>query len=433
MGASSLSRYGYRRPRIRIAGPERVQLRAILDRPGTASMGLYPVVLAFGDELRIHGLTRGPTPISPSDLEQLLDGGHATQVDDVVDDNAVGPLCAFWVGRAFEHGADDADAPTLPFTRDELRAAGNHGRFRLDAPATVYAALDRWLRQAFVAAVDRGSREIAKLMNRVSPERTETRAALFITAPEDERNRYLSWWARHDRDAGLGEPGPDALIARIDAVCGATFLDWHGPSQSAMAPRAPWAEVALATRCAERMAPAIDPAPGDDRSPVARAIALARDAALTARPADRRRVEEVRRALLSVHRAWQEVRISSHILPSALHAVESALFGAERAPADPHTSQATDASIHGVAETMYPELTWRPLPSLWRHLAVAPRRAIAADSRALIPVTGPVPAAFFERPLWPDGEPTAWDDHLARFRARLFADETNEQIAHHNQ
>jgi len=177
-----------------------------------------------------------------------------------------------------------------------------------------------------------------------------------------------------------------------------------------------------------RLGPAVDPTPADpSRSPVARAIRIAREAALRGRPASHGEVEPTRVALIEqVQLRWQDARISAHLHPHALHAVESALFGAERAKDDTHLDQLLLSMEHGVAEIVYPDLIWRPIPALWSHFASLPGRAIQADRQWLMAHGNGngdgVHPSFFDRELWPDGTPSAWDDHIAHFRDRLFGE-----------
>ncbi|HWU88818.1 MAG TPA: hypothetical protein VN253_16240 [Kofleriaceae bacterium] len=298
------------------------------------------------------------------------------------------------------------------------------GWYLVDSPAVVFAALDGWLRKTFVAAIDRRSREIAELLSWVEPNRDETRTALYLTGTKDQRERDLKWWARLERDAGRADVTDEALRHRIDATCSRIFLEWRPPMTTPALP-GPWAHVALAERCAERLAPPIDPFPEDpSRSSVAQAIRIAREAAIRGKPADRDEVESTRVALLDqVHRSWQDAQISSQIHPHALHAVESALFGAERGPADTHLDQALLSMQHGIAEIVYPDITWQPLPALWAHFRARADRAVYNDAQWLSRWASNegVTASFFERPLWPEGPPVAWEDHVARFRNRLFS------------
>lgn len=404
-----------------------VALRALLDRPDRRAMGLHPVALSLGSTLRVSGIASGSSYLDAEQLERLIEDGHAIAVTATIPADAVGPICAAWIGQDFANAAEDAGAPELPFDRYQMAKIRGAGWFLLDTAATIYGALDRWMRQTFVAAIDRGSRELAMLLSWVAPNRDETRAALFITGNEDQRRHSLSWWARLERDAGHPSPSEEDLIQRVDAACGRVFLDWlPPPSHQWMAElHGPWPAIALAARCAERLGPAVDPTPeAPSRSPVARAIRIAREAALRGRPASHAEVEPTRIALVEqVQLRWQDARISTHLHPHALHAVESALFGAERAKDDTHLDQLLLSMEHGVAEIVYPDLIWRPIPALWSHFASLPGRAIQADRQWLMAHGDGdgVHPSFFDRELWPDGAPPAWDDHVAHFRDRLFA------------
>lgn len=397
---------------------------ALLDSPDPRAMGLVPIVISLGTELRVSGLVGGERSIADWELRTLISDGHALEVDHPLGTEAIGPLCAGWVGSTFARACEDADAPDVPFDRSSMTRIPRLGWYVIDTPAAVFAAIDAWFRRAFVAAVDHRSREIAELLSWVDPNRDETRAALYLTGNAEQRERDLAWWARLERDAGRDRVEEDALRRRIDAACARIFLEWIPPAAAPTLP-GPWAHVALAERCAERLAPPIDPYPGDPaKSAVARAIRIAREAALRGAPAEREAVEAVRIALLDqVHRPWQDARISAHLHPHALHAVESALFGAERAPGDTHLDQALLSMQRGIAEIVYPDITWQPLPALWVHLGARAGRAVHDDAQWLSRWSAGdgVPPSFFERELWPEGPPVAWEEHVEQFRRRLFS------------
>lgn len=394
-------------------------------------MGLLPIVIALGTELRVTGLVDGARAITPWELETLLANGHAREIELPVPVDAVGPLCAAWLGIEFARKCEDADAPDLPFDQRVMTRVPRIGWFVIDTPADVFAALDSWYRKAFVAAIERRNREIAELLSWVDPNRDETRAALYLSGTESQRERELTWWARLERDAGRGELDKDALLRRIDATCARVFLDWHPPQGTPDLP-GPWAHIAIAARCAERLAPPIDPFPQDPaKSAVVRAIRIAREAAILGRPASHRDVEATRLDLLDqVHLPWQDAGISGHIHPYALHAIESALFGAERAPDDTHLDQALLSMRHGIAEVVYPDLTWLPLPALWAHFGARADRAVHDDARWLSRWSSGdgVTAAFFERDLWPEGPPLAWAAHVEQFRHRLFSSKRSDTL-----
>jgi hypothetical protein len=411
---------------------QRVTVRALLDRPDPRSMGLHPVVLSLGDELRVSGLASGDRRLEPHELKALVDDGHAIAVDEPLPPDVVGPVCAAWVGLAFARTAEDEDAPELPFDPRRMVRMPLQGYFFLDTPALVFGGLDRWVRRAFAVAVERRSRRLAKLLSATAPARTETRAALFVTGSEKERERELDWWARLERDAGRPKPDRYELLARIDAVGAENLVYWHPPKPE-LKRLGPWQEVGVAVRCAERLGPAVDPHPADPaRSAVARAIEIAREAALRGRPARHADVEAARIALIEqVYHPWQAARVSAHLHPDALHAVESALFGAERAPDDTHLDQALLAMEDGVSEVIYPEIRWMPLPSLWAYLAAPAQRAVFEDVRWLSTWKGEgegVPPTFFDRDLWPE-VPVGWAEHLARFRERIFRPTSDKETS----
>jgi len=254
---------------------------ALLDAPDSRSMGLLPIVISLGTELRVTGLVGGTRTMKSWELETLIADGHALRTEHSLPTDAVAPLCAAWIGSEFAHACDKADAPEVPYDPRSMIRVPGLGRYLIDTPAAVFAALDSWFRKAFLAVIERRSRDIAELLSWVDPNREETRVALYLSGNVTQRDRELAWWARLERDAGRGDPDQTALLRRVDATCARVFLDWRPPSTGAGLP-GPWTQVAIAARCAERLAPPIDPFPEDPaKSAVTQAIRIARDAAIS--------------------------------------------------------------------------------------------------------------------------------------------------------
>jgi hypothetical protein len=144
--------------------------------------------------------------LRPEDLVRLIADGHALEVDGHVPASAVGPLCAAWVGLDFARSVEAENAPNLPFDLREMTKVAGVGWFLIDTPAAVFGSLDRWVRQTFVAAVDRRSFELAKLMSWAAPGRDEARAARFIAAEEDVGKHELEWWSATPGDLSRSTP-----------------------------------------------------------------------------------------------------------------------------------------------------------------------------------------------------------------------------------
>ncbi len=400
---------------IRDAETPAIVVRAIVDRPSPDTMGLHPVVLSLGDRLRISGLSDGDREISEEELERLIEDQHALTVDRALDGPWVGPLCAAWIGRSFAERAEDEGAPELPFERQLMTRVRGRGWFALDTTAALYGALDRWIRQTFVAAIEQNSYGLASLLTSVAPSREETRAAVFMTATYEQRERAVRWWAKLERDAGRGELTRDALVRKVDAVCERLLLTprpaRHGRERARNFDRA------TLLRCAERLAPAVDPSHFDpSKDAVVRALRLARASVLSDARVPFEQLEPVRIALVhQVYRAWETARVSAHLMPHALHAVESALFGA--------WDQVELAAEHGFAEIAYPESGGTGFSAVKAHFNSVNEFAVDFDLRWLEQNAAHerVPERFFDLPLWPLGEPPAWKAHVSRFRAKLFA------------
>jgi hypothetical protein len=404
----SVARHG-----ARDAGAPFVQLRALLDRPAPDTMGIHAVVLSLGDRLRISGLADGEKNITTDELELLLQEQHSLEVDASLDSNNAGPLCAAWIGRTFAERAEDEGAPELPFDRQAMTRVRGKGWFLVDTPAVLFGLLDRWIRQTFVAAIEQNSSGLASLLTSVAPNRDETRAAVFITSDHAQRERAVRWWARLERDAGRAELTHETLVQRIDAVCDRVLIT---PRPSARSASSLAHTKAALLRCAERLAPAIDPSYIDPRlDAVSRALRLARTSVFTNHDTTRDEQEPVRIALIDqVHRAWQDARISAHLQPDALHAVECAMFG--------HWGQVELAANRGFAEIAFPEIHWMMLDALWLRFSAANEHAVAFDHQWLArhATDERVPERFFDLPLWPMGEPPSWQKHVTRFRSKLF-------------
>jgi hypothetical protein len=78
-------------------------------------MGLHPVALSLGSGLRVSGIASGASHLDAQELERLIEDGHAIAATATISADAVGPICAAWIGQEFALAAEDAGAPELPF------------------------------------------------------------------------------------------------------------------------------------------------------------------------------------------------------------------------------------------------------------------------------------------------------------------------------
>lgn len=182
------------------------RLVAMLDRPSEDSMGAVPVVIQGpGPELRVFGLARDRAGrFDKGDLAELIDRGQALELDIPVEEKcATGEVVAMWIGNKFQQRAAELQVPTPPLPASDLEAIQlPDGRAALGRPSDVHARLVAWLSKAFRRAVEQYSSPLARLMAQVFPDDELTRAALWHTAVEEDRDGELRWFTRLERDEG---------------------------------------------------------------------------------------------------------------------------------------------------------------------------------------------------------------------------------------
>lgn len=178
---------------------------ALLDTPSASSFGMVPFVARDScGVLYVCGIRNRPrSALEPAELDELLRSKSALRIPELLAvDRIDQDMVAGWLGLGFRHEVArlSAPEPRVPLLHeiDEL------GGFWLDTPATVYGALDQWIREAAADVFSgAGSAALAELMVWVLPDRDETRAAVWHTrAPDSEKHRHLEWYVRLERDAG---------------------------------------------------------------------------------------------------------------------------------------------------------------------------------------------------------------------------------------
>jgi hypothetical protein len=400
------------------------RVTALLDRPSPKTMGMVPIAIRAADSLRVSGLaTERVVDLAPAELEALLREGNAIDVDVPLAPH-VGPLAAAWVGRAWLSRAQELDAPIVPF--DFTHAAGDEGLFMVASPAFIYAGLDVWVRSALVRALELRSVGIARLMATSLPDRDETRAALWLTADPDAADRELAWWARWARGAGEPISRPD-LLARVERACRETFTsrssatDWTGALEALPGD---WARLAAAVRACERVRPLLL---GDERTrSVADGIVhVARQSVLMQAPIyDHDGSEQAHGLLTNVVESDGALRLDSVAAHGPAQAIASmslalrALIDGETRSVVLHTRAALESAARCFIHAAYPDRLHDLPRAFAEHAAGIGAAAVRADLDVLRTLGPASPGRIFELPLWLEGEPPAWPEHLARYAAQ---------------
>lgn len=194
----------------------------MLDRPSADSMGAVPIVVqGSGRKLQVFGLAADRAGrFNEADLAELIDRGQAVRFDVPVEERWVtGEVVAMWIGNKFQERASALQVPTPPLSTSDVEAIElAEGHAALGRPGDVHARLVVWLNKAFRQAVQQQSPALARLMAQVFPDHELTRAALWYTASEQDREAELRWFARLERDRG--EPTTHAeMEAKFRRLC----------------------------------------------------------------------------------------------------------------------------------------------------------------------------------------------------------------------
>lgn len=211
-------------------------VKAVLDRPTAASLGMLGVVIAREDGgLRTDGVLGSQGgPITETELEDLIRGGHALRVRELAIDPPESAVAALWVGNEFAEHTSAIPVPPLP---QQTLGHVPTGTFWVAPARHVWRVLDSWIVQAFRRVVQSRDDRLALLMTSVMPDREETRAARWLTSSPGAQSRELEWWARLDRDRGIRNATPDTLSAafrelvhRVEVSPPSTVLGFCAPA-----------------------------------------------------------------------------------------------------------------------------------------------------------------------------------------------------------
>jgi hypothetical protein len=205
---------------------------ALLDRPSEKSFGMVPFLVREvpSNTHSAYGLKDSPVElVLPREMlvEQFIQtncrniGSAGITFDEAPDKG----LCAGWAGRDFLKRCVKLKVPTPDVPKenyvhhDQQDSEMPGGCFWLEPTMIAYDRLEHWIKIAGPLACQRNSHEIATLLHWCLPDRIETHAAMWYTAPDPRHaEREIAWLIRVHY--GPKEPGitPGELRVRLDAV-----------------------------------------------------------------------------------------------------------------------------------------------------------------------------------------------------------------------
>jgi hypothetical protein len=195
---------------------------ALLDKPSPDSMGALPFVWRDEDgSLAVFGLaeTSGRT-VSQDEIEDLTRARQAMAVHLPLSSKpTAAKSMAMWIGKRFTSKAAALGVPAPP-RPSELSIQLEDGSASIAPTDDVHARLEAWLERAFQVCITTSNRQLAELMAQVMPDHELTQAALWKTAPANQKNDELAWFVRLRRDAGK-RTNAHQLERRFRALCGA--------------------------------------------------------------------------------------------------------------------------------------------------------------------------------------------------------------------
>jgi adenylate kinase len=180
-------------------------------------MGALPIVLRTqSGALEVKGLAKGrASSLTDDALQDLLKARQAMAVDYQFDRALQAHnVVAMWIGNRFLASSHDlrVSAP-LP---SDISMKLDAGQIWIGQALEVHARLLSWLEKAFRRVIESSSTELTKLMVQALPDHELTRAAIWRTA--NDQQRQLDWFARLDRDRGYATD-PKALRTKFVQLC----------------------------------------------------------------------------------------------------------------------------------------------------------------------------------------------------------------------
>lgn len=190
---------------------------AILDAPKRSGMGMHGILLNSVDGLKTAGL-RSNRPVGQHEYADLLGDGHIIPADGELPLRLLGDRIEatglLWVGEDFAERASEFGLPA-PIPPLEGVVTTEHGHYWFDFPPTLFAAKQRWLKNALRSVATSEEHDLARLMLNVDATSDFTRAAILHTSDDQESD--LRWFLRLDRDAGI-RTNPKALRQQLQSL-----------------------------------------------------------------------------------------------------------------------------------------------------------------------------------------------------------------------
>lgn len=177
---------------------------ALLDKPRPLSFGRFGFVTqdAHGT-LHIHGLRNHPrSRLTADELAQLVASQSVLRLPEALPVDDPSGKVAGWLGRDFQTRLNKLNGPPVTFPGHVARTPD--GQVWFEGPERMYDRMETWMKAAArdVFSDSPIARELAELMLGVLPGRDETRAAVWYTRLDAEKDRHLAWYVRLERDAG---------------------------------------------------------------------------------------------------------------------------------------------------------------------------------------------------------------------------------------
>jgi hypothetical protein len=187
------------------------RVKGLLDRPSRESLGMVGLVgERENGQLHTEGLVGSRQTIDRNEFAELLAAGDAQQVDGPEVDDVDRTFAALWVGVDFAEKAERLNIRLPPLPKSS-QTSDDNGTYWVATTRHIWRVIDSWLIQAFRRSVAEKDAELAALMAWAMPERVETRAALWYSFTEEQRESNLNWWARLERDHGRRGSTPKKL------------------------------------------------------------------------------------------------------------------------------------------------------------------------------------------------------------------------------
>lgn len=177
---------------------------ALLDKPSTQSFGMTRLIVtvnSLNEMYQTTGLASRNRAVTPYELNQQLNG-HILKVQSLLPGNLSNPV-ALWLGTQFYTKATTLNAPSLPVIDEHwhqpLEPHFNDGKYTVKEPAEAYKILDGWVTETAREALVRKNYDLAVLTRWTLPMHPATKAALYFTAADSEKERELDWQLLIDR------------------------------------------------------------------------------------------------------------------------------------------------------------------------------------------------------------------------------------------